>query len=207
MLQKRDLLSKARSRYTGTFKNDIPFDMLVETLISYAVDSQNKAYEFIDGAFNIDKSSGKMLDLIGKIVGQPRVLVSYDTSRNFGFFGHPLAESFGTVEDPTVGGYWRSASSQSKQFRVMDDATYRRVLRARIQSNIAGGSVDGLLRVINILTGTTTARIDSNEKGEAVLVVEDGDNIELVQYFYTRMGSSDSILPIPLGVNLKVVVV
>lgn len=206
MLNKRDLLGKAQSRYTGTFKDDVAFDLLVKTMLSYQIDCQDKAYEFIDGALNIDKSQGKMLDLIGKIIGQSRVLVSYDLTRNFGFLGHPLAQSFGTTEDPTVGGYWRSTSSQSKQFRIMDDATYRIVLRARIQSNIAGGSVDGLLRVVNILTQNDTARVDNDASGEAVLVVED-INLDLLQYFYTRIGTTDSLLPIPLGVFLKVVVV
>lgn len=203
MLAKRDILTKARSRYTGTFKEDPVFDLVVQSSINHLEQLQDSLYDIVDKLFNIDKSSGLLLDLIGKIVNQPRVLVSYDVQRYFGFFGHPLADSFGTVEDPTVGGYWKSASDGSNKFRVMDDETYRIVLKARIKSNSSGGSTNDFLEVVNILTGSNTARIDVNSSGDALLVIRD-QNLDLLQYFFTRIGTPDSILPIPLGVNLRV---
>jgi hypothetical protein len=206
MLNKRDLILKARSRYTGTFKEDKVFDHIIETMLSYLEESQGVAYDLVDGLFDIEKSQGKMLDLIGKIVNQERVLVSYNTNRNFGFFGHPLAESFGTVDDPSVGGVWKSLSNNNAQFRVLTDEEYRTVILARIVSNNSGGTTDDLLEVTNILTGNTTARVDTNINGEALLVVEDS-NLDFLQYFYTRIGNPDSLLPIPLGVNLKIEVI
>lgn len=203
MLNKRDLLNKAKSRYTGTFKEDPVFDRIVRTMVGYLEETQDQTYSIVEQAFNIDKSSGYMLDLIGKIVGQSRILFSYDVEPKFGFFGHPLAQSFGTVNNQNVGGYWDSMSNNSKKFRVMLDDEYRKVIRARILSNVSGGTVDDLLRVVNILTDTESARVDVNGSGNALLVVED-KNLELLQYFFTRIGTPDALLPIPLGVSLQV---
>lgn len=209
LLPMKDLILQAQSRYTGTFKEDETFDAIVKTLVGYIAESQDQEFTIIDQAFNIDKSSGNMLDIIGKIVNQSRVLVSYNTEMKFGFFGHPLSKSFGTLADPSVGGYWDSVTNSTQKFRVMDDETYRKVLRARIASNTSGASINGILSVINILTDTNNARVDNNASGDAVLVVSDlgSGNLELLQYFYTRIGSEDSILPIPLGVNLQVEVI
>lgn len=201
---KQDFLGKARSRYTGTFQRDPAFDLLVKSVIDYEIEIQDQLYDYYDKVFNIDKSSGFLLDLIGKIVGQPRFLIAYDTSEYFGFKGHPLALSFGTTEDPSVGGYWKSASNAEQKFRKMDDETYRIVLKARIKSNNSKGTVNDFLEVVNILTKTTNARVDTNEESGSLELVVGDENLELLQYFYTRIGQTDSILPIPLGVFLTV---
>lgn len=206
MLNQRDLLTKARSRYTGTFKEDVPFDLFVKTLLDYLIQSQESAFTFVDGIFNIDKSSGKMLDLIGKIVNQGRVLVAYSLDMNFGFRGHPLAEGFGTITNPNVGGYWKDSSNQNAKFRVLTDDEYRLILKARILSNNSGGTTDDLIKVVNVLTQSTNARVETDGSGDAVLVVST-NNLEFLQYFYTRIGASDALLPIPLGVNLKIEVI
>lgn len=204
---KHDFLEKARSRYTGTFQKDPAFDLLVKSLIDYETEIQEQLYDYYDKIFNIEKSSGEMLDLIGKVIGQPRVLISYDTTPYFGFKGHPLALSFGTTADPSVGGYWKSASNTEQKFRKMDDETYRVVLKARIQSNNSKGTVNDFLSVVNTLTKTTNARVDnSSESGTVELIVGD-ENLELLQYFYTRLGQKDSLLPVPLGVFLTVTVI
>lgn len=198
---------KARSRYTGTFKGDGVFDCAVRTGIAYEQDCLDQFDDFVDKLFNIEKSSGLMLDLIGKIVGQDRVLISYTDQKNFGFLGHPLAESFGTKANPNIGGYWKSSSSSSTIYRKMADDTYRTVLKARIASNISRGTINDFLRVINILTGHTRSQIiEGPESGSVTLVIPSG-NATLVQYYYTRIGQSDQILPIPVGVSLKVIIV
>lgn len=209
LINTKNLIAQAQSRYTGTFKEDEVFDAIVKTLVGYISESQDQEFTIIDQAFNIDKSSGRMLDLIGKVINQSRVLVSYNTEMKFGFYGHPLSESFGTVSDGSVGGYWDSLTTNTQKFRIMDDTTYRKVLRARIASNVSGGNSNGLLSVINILTDTNNARVDNNQSGDAVLVVSDlgNGNLDLFRYFYTRIGSEDSILPIPLGVSLQVEVI
>lgn len=201
---KQNFLEKARSRYTGTFQKDPVFDLLVKSVTDYETEIQEQLYDYYDKVFNIDKSSGLLLDLIGKIVGQPRFLIAYDTAEYFGFQGHPLALSFGTTEDPNVGGYWKSASNVDQKFRKMDDETYRVVLKARIQSNNSKGTVNDFLSVVNTLTNTTNARVDSNEESGSLELVVGDENLELLKYFYTRIGQTDSILPIPLGVFLTV---
>jgi len=197
---------KARSRYTGTFKDDPVFDCAVRTGISYEQDCLDQFDIYVDQLYNIDKSSGLMLDLIGKIVGQDRILISYTDQKNFGFLGHPLAESFGTKANPNIGGYWKSSSSATTIYRKMSDETYRVVLKARIASNIARGTINDFLAVVNILTGHTRAQIiESPESGSFTLVIP-STNATLVQYYYTRIGQPDQILPIPIGVSLKVII-
>lgn len=124
-----DYVALSKSRYTDQFDYDPTFNAIVQTLIEYKMRVQGLYINFADTILDIDKSTGKNLDLIGSIVGQERVLVDYYANPFFGFDGNPKAEPFDK-------GLWYSLFSDSGgDSRILSDEEYRRVIKARIIRN------------------------------------------------------------------------
>lgn len=196
----------ARSRYTGLFKDDKVFDAIVSTCTQALELYQAEYLEMFDSLLNIDKSSGKQLDLIGGIVGQDRVLANFISTPYFGFQDAPLAQSFGTVSNPAIGGEWRSITNpQQGSNRQLTDEEYRTIIKARILRNVSDGTLNSLLSIINTIDGTTTASVVMNNTCDVNIVVVNPSPI--LYYFLTRRTTSDSITPIPLGVRTRLTVI
>jgi hypothetical protein len=196
----------ARSRYTGLFKDDKVFDAIVSTCTQALELYQTEYLEIFDSLLNIDKSSGKQIDLIGGIVGQDRVLANFISTPYFGFQDAPLAQSFGTVSNPAIGGEWRSITNpQQGSNRQLTDEEYRTIIKARILRNVSDGTLNSLLSIINTIDGTTTASVVMNNTCDVNIVVVNPSPI--LYYFLTRRTTSDSIIPIPLGVRTRLTVI
>lgn len=205
-IQPLDLVKSTQSRYTELFKKDKTFDAILQSGVQLLVNQQDLAFDFIETVFNIDKSFGNYLDIIGKIVGQSRFLVEFDDHIYFGFDGDPNAGSFGTQNDPNAGFPWKSINHPNPTYvKTLDDDTYKRIIKARIISNTSAATVNDLLAVVNLLTNSTSSRleIDNNKSGVVTLTVKYSE-LNFVKYFYNRIGTKESILPIPLGVQLKI---
>lgn len=124
-----DYVALSKSRYTDQFDYDPTFNAIVQTLIEYKMRVQGLYINFANTILDIEKSTGKNLDLIGSIVGQERILVDYYAKPFFGFDGNPKAEPFDK-------GLWYSLFSDSGgDSRVLTDEEYRRVIKARIIRN------------------------------------------------------------------------
>lgn len=198
-----DYQEMATSRYTDLFKGDVVFDAIVKSIIAPLQSYQIFLKDFHDNFLSIDNSFGQQLDIIGGLVGQPRVLLNFLTDPYFGFKGAANAESFGTEADSGVGGYWRSIlNPNSGSAKTLDDITYRKLIKARIIKNRSKGSVNDFLLVMNILTGNTLTRVDvATISGTAlVTLVEPVD--PLVGYYISKAKESVGLIPVPLGVKL-----
>lgn len=198
-----DYQEMATSRYTDLFKGDVVFDAMVKSIITPLQSYQIFLKDFHDNFLSIDNSFGQQLDIIGGLVGQPRVLLNFLTDPYFGFKGAANVKSFGIGANSGVGGYWRSIlNPNSGSANTLDDVTYRKLLKARIIKNNSKGSINDFLLVMNILTGNTLTRVDvAPISGTAlVTVVEPVD--PLVGYYLGKVRESGGIIPLPLGVKL-----
>lgn len=199
-----DYLEIARSRYTDLFKNDQVFDLLIQTIVSLHQEKQLEYINYHDNVFNIDNQIGQGLDLIGEIVGQPRILVDFNKNKYFGFEGSFNSGTFGTISDSDIGSPWFSILNPSENsIRRMNDDEYKRVIKARIIKNNSNNSVNDFLEVLNILTGNASNFIESHEHGDIVLNLSQ-DNIGLITYFCSRWTLKDNIFPIQAGYRLIV---
>lgn len=201
-----DYQEESTPRYTDLFKNDPVFDAIIKTIVPVVQEYQGFYGEYYASFLNIDNSVGKQLDMIGSIVGQPRLLLNFITDPYFGFQGAPNAQSFGTELDSEVGGYWRSITNpQAGTNLQLDDEIYRKLIKARIIKNNSRGTVTDFLSVMNILTDNvltsvtdvSTATISATA---SVVMVEPVN--PLATYFLGRLRLSDNLIPIPLGVKL-----
>ena len=203
-----DYQELATSRYTDLFKDDVVFDAIIKSIISPLQSYQIFLKDFHDNFLSIDNSFGQQLDIIGGLVGQPRVLINFLTEPYFGFEGATNAESFGTESDPDVGGYWRSIlNPNAGTSKTLDDGTYRKLLKARIIKNKSKGTINDFLLVMNILTGNTLTRVEASETSGTALLTLVAPVDTLATYFINKVRDADSIIPIPLGVKLFVRIV
>lgn len=142
-----DYVALSKSRYTDQFDYDPAFNAIVQTLIEYKMRVQGLYINFADTILDIDKSTGKNLDLIGSIVGQERVLVDYYANPFFGFEGNPKAEPFDK-------GMWYSLFSDSGgDSRILSDEEYRRVIKARIIRNKTNCTRKDFTEIMYLLLG------------------------------------------------------
>lgn len=135
----------------------------------------------LETRLDIDLSSGVQLDLIGEIVGQPRPLsISIDPDEVFGF--DPLEEDdidFPSGAVPDFGWSARDRADRGGVWTGIDglfvahmlDADYRTLLRARIFSNGADGTVDSIVSFLNFALGGIGNTVVNDTVGQVDLVV------------------------------------
>lgn len=122
-----DYLEELRKLTTFQMEDSPVFDKYLQ-LMSLSLDKLQDTFKDLLTKRSIDTAEGKQLDLIGKIVGQDRVLIDVnlleffgfkgtppivippkpDGFALFGFSGHKFAGRFGTQLDPTLGSRFRN---------------------------------------------------------------------------------------------------
>lgn len=193
--------SESKSRVTSIFKESPLFLALIDSIVTPYVNQQEDFIKFSDNLLNIDFAERSQLDFIGRIVGQSRVLVSFNTEPYFGFEGSYQSDTFGTISDPSVGGFWNSYDNyNASTSRLLTDEEYRRLIRARIIKNNSKCTTDDLISVINLLANNNTCSISVVKHG--VISVSVDDQIGFVAYFLDRIGLQDDIIPLPVGVRI-----
>jgi len=188
----------ALSRLTDRHRDDPAFLALLETLVEIKSLRQQQYLAIADAFLDIDKSSGKNLDVIGELIGEKRTLVNFIDRPYFGFLGARLAESYDI-------GYWYSLyKDKYGTLRTLTDDEYRRVLKARVIKNSSSNNREDLLNVLNILTNNSSTVIkESSNNGPIQVSVKDEDG--LASYYLSKYKSDSNLIPVPLGRRLGVI--
>lgn len=197
-----DYLSQARSRYTQQFKNKPIFDAHIKIVIDEILELQDMFQDLI-GLRGLETATGVQLDIIGAIVGQPRVLVDFTLFPFFGFLEDSSALSFSSLADPTSGGILKSLADSDGEDYEVDDDTYRFILRARIVANISNTTPQGVIDAVNYMLGRTDSNIE--EMGNAHLKITHYATLTPLQdYFLKGLSSIGSIIPLPICVSYEI---
>lgn len=123
----------AESRVVTQFKESNLIDYIKALLVE--ADTLEQVFQSLLTDRWIDTAQGVQLDILGAIVGQPRILVDALILSYFGFFPNSGASSFGSVLDPSLGGRFRSKDESTTGNRKLTDNEYRVYIRARIIKN------------------------------------------------------------------------
>lgn len=151
---------------------------------------------------NIDLAEKYHLDFIGGLVGQPRLLVGFNTEPYFGFKNSYQGETFGSAENPLVGGYWNSRSYfNTATSRVLNDDEYRRIIKARAIFNQSNCTCNDLVEVINLITNRDDNTVQTVKHG--LINIKTKDETGLLSYFVDRLPLLDNILPVAAGVSVS----
>lgn len=186
----------AEIKMTDRFSQDPVFVAIIKTLVDLKVLRQQQCINLTDTFLDIDKSIGVNLDVIGKLIGQPRELVNFINEPYFGFQGAYLAQEFDV-------GYWYSLyQNKLGTLKVLSDEQYRRVLKARVIKNSSKNTRDDLLNVINLLTNNNLSRV--NEPYHGVVELYLSDETGIASYFTSKYKNDQNLIPLPLGFRLDI---
>jgi len=166
-----DYISEAQARVTEQFKdNKHPekvkdvFNRYLKLLLQQQIEIQDTLKDLMQ-LRDIDNAVGVQLDVIGRIVGQPRILVGADIYPYFGFTGAAGAQTFGQ-KGTGVGGKFKSKSSDTGSNIKLDDEDYRKFLRAKIFKNITSSTPEEYMTVIKAVFGLEAVYIEEGEFAE-----------------------------------------
>lgn len=200
-----EYLAEARDRVTEQFKEKGVFDRYLQLLIEQQSSLQQVFKDLIQKR-SVDEATGETLDVIGRIVGQPRELISANLFKFFGFQGALAADTFGELGVSGVGSrFFNLGESQSGNV-LLDDPTYRLFIKAKILKNRTASTPEEFLTFVNFLFGTETSAILS--EGEASYTILFGRELSpfeqvLLNYVSTSQGYESRLIPKTVGVRVN----
>lgn len=158
------------SDYTGLITSehaDKPkFMAMVATVAQCAVD-QITQLQSMPVAFDLDQAVGKQLDAVGIWIG---------LSRNIAV---PISNVYFSWDTADVGwdqGVWKQPGDSDAGITLMDDGTYRLMLRAKIGANKWDGSMGGSVAILQgVFVGSgVAAKIIDNQDMTMTIVMSGG---------------------------------
>ncbi|QNR53875.1 putative tail component [Pseudomonas phage phiK7A1] len=197
----RDYVTEARGLVTEQFKGKPIMDKYLRLMFSGVLDAQDVLKQ-IQQQRSIDTAIGAQLDVIGEIVGRPRGLVTSELFSYFGFEGNPLSDSFGSLNDPTVGSAWYSLGAPYGISRLPSDEEYRLILKAKIIKNRTLARPEDVIEAYKFLFGASRVTISEAAAEPASVRVGIGKiltNVERGLLF--DLGGGGTLLPKPVGVS------
>lgn len=199
-----DYLDVARTEVTQQFKEKDIIDRYLQLLI-YQQYSISQVFQDLLQKRSIDEATGAQLDIIGEIVGQPRVLINADLYDLFGFQGALKAGSFGDTGDPSVGAiFWDINQSQGGNV-TLDDETYRLFIKAKIIKNTTAATPEEFIAFVNYVFGTDQTYITEGIAEFTVYFGRPLSDIEtvLLTYISYDQGYPSRFIPKPAGVRIN----
>lgn len=204
-----DYLSVARSRITEQFRDKPVLDRMLQLLLAAQIEIQSALKDLMQ-LRSLDTATGEQLNILGRIVGQDRVLLNSDLYSFFGFQGALKAGSMGTLEDPTVGSIFYSLGAPLGGNIELDDETYRLFIRAKILKNTTASTSEEFIRSINLIFGSSAViAIEDESAGQSgnvtVLFNRHLSDFEraILLYVDSSSGYPSSFIPKTIGVNVR----
>lgn len=207
-VEQKNYLEEARGRVTEAFKDKPVFDAFLKFISDYSMDVQS-VFRSLGLERWIDTAIGAQLDILGEIVGQDRVIVGGDLIEFFGYLGALNAKSYGTLYDPTVGGYYRGKDQAIGADYVLNDEAYRIFIRAKIIKNTTRSTPEDIIRFIKfVFPQIDSVFIENSAYGEAdisifsssLTLLERG----LITYFLVGKTHTTYFVPKTLGVKYNI---
>ena len=195
----RDYVAEARSLITEQFKGLPVMDKYLRLILSGILDAQEVLRQ-LQQQRSIDTAIGAQLDVIGEIVGRPRGLVTAELFNYFGFESAPLAGSFGSLDDPTVGAPWYSLGAPLGISRTPSDEEYRLILKAKIIKNRTLSRPEDVIAAYKFLFNAGKVTIE--QLGPAKVRIGIGKILTQVERgLLFNLGGAGSLLPKTIGVG------
>lgn len=200
-----DYLQEARERYTEQFKDKEVFDKYVQLLLAENIELQ-EVYRQLMQERSIDTAVGAQLDLIGEIVGQPRELIDTALLEYFAFDGYPDAQSYGDLNDTSVGGFYYSLGDPLVGNTLLNDEQYRLFIKAKIIKNNTNVTPNQMLKFISFVFGVNVNNIVAEGQAEFTLLIgKELNSFEraLLAYVSYAQGYPSRFIPKPIGVRVN----
>lgn len=170
-----DLVKQGLDRVPTQYKSS-NINQIIKAVLNVVTDIQ-QTHEDIYLLRDLDKATGHTLDIIGKLVGQSRLIQNKLLIENFGFKGVTQSTGFGTLVDSSVGGVFKSLYEDVNGYYPLDDYTYRGVIKAKIIKNYSACTTNEVISAskyilndpklgMNIEEGSSTYEFTGQDFGE-----------------------------------------
>lgn len=141
-----DYRQLAISRIISQYRND---EKLSNFITGFANLINNEFENNIDVRrviYSIDNMNGAQLDLIGRLVVQPRPVILNAGDGFFGYEGTPNATGYN--QEP-----YFDYDNASSSYEALPDFVYRRLLKSKALRNFCDHSYDSIVEVVQLLVG------------------------------------------------------
>lgn len=149
-MSKIDHKELAISRLATQYRESTNLISYIQTLLLEANTLEQVFCDLLEKRW-IDTAEGINLDILGSIVGQSRVFIDAEIFEYFGFADNPVAQSFGSVDDVSVGGRFITIGEPTTGLRELSDDEYRTFIRARIARNSTSSTPEDIISQIRFI--------------------------------------------------------
>lgn len=193
----------AKTRITSQFIDKPIINKHIELLIDQFEELQTVFQDLLQKR-SIDEATGKQLDIIGEIVGQPREFIATDLFSFFGFQGAPSAAAMGELGS-ILGGQWYGFGEPLGGNVLLDDPTYRLFIKAKILKNTTASTPEQFLSFINFIFGTTQTFLSEGQAEYTVFFGRELSSFEiaLLNYVSYSQGYPSRLIPKTVGVKIN----
>lgn len=198
-------LEEARNRVTYAFTDKPIFDKYLQLLILGQVEIQ-EALKQVMQLRSIDTAEGEQLNVIGRIVGQERELIDAEMLEYFGFDGYPESQSYGDLENTSVGGFYYSLGTPLTGSVLLNDEQYRLFIKAKILKNTTFATPEDFLGFVKFVFGTEINNVLAEGAAEfTILIGKELNSFERALLTYkTKYKDFDvPFVPKPVGVRIN----
>lgn len=200
-----DFLADAKEVETELFTDKVVFNKYLELILSELTNIQTTIKDLIQKR-SIDEASGWQLDVIGRIVGQPRTLINLDVYKYFAFLGYTNGETYGDVFDPSQGGTFYSAGSPVGGNYTLEDNVYRVFIKSKILKNRTAATPEELIVFLQFLFGQEVPIY--LKEGVAAITIFFGRplnqlELNLLGNINYELGYPSRLIPKPVGVGVE----
>lgn len=148
-----DYLAEAKERTTSQFKDRDVFNRYLELMLRGKIELQSVMKDLMQKR-SLDTAEGEQLDIIGRILGQPRQLFDSVIIRYFGFNGAAGASPYKTVFDTErTYGPWKGVRDPLLGIRELTDKEFRRLLKLTIIKNTSDANITAFNDGVRLLFG------------------------------------------------------
>ena len=149
----------------------------------------------LQNVLNIEEAIGDQLDLVGKHVGQIRVINGYQLRKFFGFQNAQNAMSFS--RNRNGGGQWYRRRDPLADSVRLSDEDYRFLIKCRIIKNYQTGTLPNIIEACRFIFGDGCRVID-NLNMTVTVTVNNSLSTDFVKYAINHL----DILPRQAGTRI-----
>lgn len=165
-----DHLELIQKRLASQYRNSENLIAYIQSFLEISNEIENTIDDIIELRW-LDNATGKQLDIIGEIVGQPRVVIDISQFVFFGFDGATGAGSFGTLSDSSAGARFRALNEPTTGNVILSDPEYRLFIRARIIKNFTDATNQDVTDGVRLVLGVDNVFVRNSGKAEATISV------------------------------------
>ncbi len=197
-----DFIAQSQEQATEQFKDKVVFNKYLAFLLAGSTEMLGVLRDLMQ-LRSIDTAVGEQLDVIGRIVGQDRVLLGADAIKYFGFNGSSLSSTFGSSTNSSLGGYWYSYGKPLGGNVLLNDTQYRLFIKAKIKKNTTDATANSVMNFLTFVFGVRCTLVESAGAKATILVSRKLSDFErsLVEM---QDSSGSYFLPRPMGVQLTI---